>query len=82
MFSMAHHMKAVGRQEDGIAMYRQAIATRPDHAEAYWSLANLKTFRFEACEVATMNRLLADDKLPDESRVQIHNALGLDYESR
>jgi len=82
MSSMAHHLKTVGRQQDGVAMYRKAIATRPDHAEAYWSLANLKTFRFDEHEVQAMQTLLEDDALEDESRVQLHNALGLEYEAR
>ena len=77
MCSMAHHLKTVGRQDDGIAMYRKAIETKADQAEAYWSLANLKTFSFEQYEIDAMHALLADDELPDESRVQIHNALGL-----
>ena len=43
---LAHVLKAVGQQEQAIAAYRAAIALRPDFGEAYWSLANLKTFRF------------------------------------
>jgi len=81
MSSMAHHLKTVGRQQDSVVMYRKAIEVKPDHAEAYWSLANLKTFRFAGHEVQAMKTLLKDDKLPDESRVQLDNALGLHYEA-
>jgi tetratricopeptide (TPR) repeat protein len=80
--AMAHHQKTVGLTDDAIASYRRAIATKADHAEAYWSLANLKTFRFEDAEVEAMEELLSGDDLPDESRSQLHNALGLEYESR
>jgi len=80
--SMAHHMKTIGNQDEAIATYRQSISTKADNAEAYWSLANLKTFRFAEAEIAAMQSLLDDDDLPDESRVQIHNALGLDSEAR
>ena len=80
--SMGHHQKTIGQTDAAIATYRECIASRPDHAEAYWSLANLKTFRFEAHEVAAIEELLQDDELPAESRVQLHNALGLDCESR
>lgn len=80
--SMAHHLKTVGSQEQAIASYRRCIEIKPDHAEAYWSLANLKTFQFNESEIETMHSLLDDDDLVDESRVQIHNALGLDRESR
>jgi tetratricopeptide (TPR) repeat protein len=79
--SMAHHLKTIGRQDEAIARYRECIALQPDHSESYWSLANLKTFRFEDAEVDAMQQLLEQD-LPDESRAQIHNALGLEYEGR
>jgi len=80
--SMAHHMKTIGQQDEAIAMYRQSITTKADHAEAYWSLANLKTFRFEEEEISAMQSLLDRDDLPDESRVQVLNALGLDKEAK
>lgn len=80
--SMAHHLKTVGRQADAVAAYRRCIAAKPDHAEAYWSLANLKTFRFADEEVSAMEALLAGTELADEARTQIHNALGLEFESR
>ena len=79
---MAHHQKTIGRQDEAVASYRRAIAVKADHAEAYWSLANLKTFRFRDEEVEAMQSLLAAEGLPDESRSQIHNALGLEYEGR
>jgi len=79
---IAHHLKTIGRQEEAIARYRQSIAIKPDYSESYWSLANLKTFRFEQAEVDAMQQLLLSGQLPDESRAQIHNALGLEYEAR
>jgi len=80
--SLAHHLKTVGEQDQAISRYRESIALKPDHAQSYWSLANLKTFKFEDSEIEAMQSLLAREVLPDESRVQIHNALGLDYEAR
>lgn len=80
--AMAHHQKTIGESDTAIANYRRAIALKPDHAEAYWSLANLKTFRFEEAEVAAMEELLLREDLPDESRSQVNNALGLEYEAR
>lgn len=80
MCNIGHHLKTIGRQDESIAMYRQCIAVNPDHAESYWSLANLKTFQFEQLEVETMLELLSEAKLADNSRAQIHNALGLHFE--
>jgi len=82
MSSMAHHQKTIGLQAEAIASYRNAVRAKPDHAEAYWSLANLKTFSFEDEEVRTIEALLENHDLPDESRAQLHNALGLEFESR
>ena len=79
--AMAHHHKTIGEGDSAIANYRRAIAIKYDHAEAYWSLANLKTFRFEEDEIEAMETLLEKDDLPDESRSQVHNALGLEFES-
>jgi len=79
---LANHQKTIGRQDEAIANYRRAIAVKQDHAEAYWSLANLKTFSFTDEEVEAMQALLKTADLPDESRCQLHNALGLEYEGR
>jgi len=79
---MAHHQKTIGHQDEAIASYRRAIEIKPDHAEAYWSLANLKTFRFEVEEVEAMEAFLDRGNLVDESRAQLHNALGLEFEAR
>ncbi len=80
--SMAHHLKTIGKQEDAIAVYRKAIEIKPDHTESYWSMANLKTFSFTDQEINDMEDLLGNSDLPDIGRVHIHNALGLEYESR
>ena len=46
--SYGHVLKTEGRQDDSIHAYRQSIVHDPAFGEAYWSLANLKTFRFDA----------------------------------
>ena len=82
MTGLAHNLKTVGATAEAVATYRRVIEARPDHAEAFWSLANLKTFRFDDAEVEAMETLLRDGGLPDESRAQLHNALGLEFEGR
>ena len=39
---------------DGIAAYRRAICLEPPLGEAWWSLANLKTLRFEPSDLRAM----------------------------
>ncbi|HEX5787496.1 MAG TPA: sulfotransferase [Woeseiaceae bacterium] len=80
--AMAHHLKTVGRRSEAIESYRDCIALEPSHGESWWSLANLKTFRFRDDEVEVMLEQLEADNLSDESRLQINNALGLEFEAR
>src|SRR6202051_4036142 len=52
--SIAHSFKALGRQQEAIEAYQTAAAVRPSYGDAYWSLANLKTYRFSADEISRM----------------------------
>ena len=52
--SIAHSLKTLGRAEEAITEYRAAAAARPAFGDAYWSLANLKTYRFLGAEVEQM----------------------------
>ena len=52
--SYGHALKTVGQQEKAIEAYRQAIKLRPSFGDGYWSLANLKTFRFEDSAIKAM----------------------------
>lgn len=74
--SYGHALKTAGRQGESITAYRKAIALEPRLGEAYWSLANLKTFRFDADEIAAMERQLARDELSNDDRLHFHFALG------
>jgi len=74
--SYGHALKTVGRQADSIAAYRRAIALDPALGEAWWSLANLKTVRFDAGDLAAMRAALARDDLDDEARFHLDFALG------
>jgi tetratricopeptide (TPR) repeat protein len=78
--SYGHVLKTAGRQDEGIDAYRQSIARDPAFGEAYWSLANLKTFRFRETELSAMHAQLARTTLDDLSRLHFHFALGKAYE--
>ena len=52
-------LKTRGDQAAALRAYRAAIAAKPDFGEVYWSMANLKVFRFEDAEVAAMEEQLA-----------------------
>lgn len=51
---LGHSLKAVRRQPEAIESYQAALIARPGFGDAYWSLANLKTYRFSDHEIACM----------------------------
>ena len=77
---LGHVLKTVGRQDEAVRAYRDSVAAHPGFGEAYWSLANLKTFRFEDAEIAAMTAQLESDKLPDEAKANFCFALGKAHE--
>jgi tetratricopeptide (TPR) repeat protein len=80
--AMGHALKTIGKQDESIGTYRDCIQRHPEFGEAYWALANLKTFRFSDEEIATMESHVDNNKLPDETRVNFNYALGKACEDR
>ena len=58
--SYGHMLKTVGKLEEGIDAYRKAIELKPELGEAWWSLANLKTVRFDEADISAMRGALAE----------------------
>jgi len=82
LLSIAHCHKTLGRSEASIEAYRAAAAARPGFGDAYWSLANLKTYRFQDAELAEMARTEAAPGTPLIDRYHLCFALGKAYEDR
>jgi tetratricopeptide (TPR) repeat protein len=80
--SIAHALKTVGRREEAISSYRRAAAIRPNYGDAYWSLANLKTYRFSDEEIARMRIEEASEGTPLADRYHLCFALGKALEDR
>ncbi len=78
--SYGHVLKTEGRREECVDAYRKSIALDRSFGEAYWSLANLKTFHFTAAELAAMDEQLADPDLADKSRWHFQFSLGKAFE--
>ena len=76
LLTYGHMLKTVGRQEEAVAAYRRAIALDPALGEAWWSLANLKTVKFDDADIATMKGALARPELKDDDRFHIDFSLG------
>ncbi len=74
--SYGHALKTHGEGDKAIEAYRRCIALEPALGEAWWSLANLKTFRFAAADVAAMRSELERGELDTEQRLHLEFALG------
>jgi tetratricopeptide (TPR) repeat protein len=74
--SYGHMLKTIGRQSEGIAAYRKAIELRPALGETWWSLANLKTVRFDTADIGTMQAALTQEGLRPDDRFHLDFALG------
>ena len=80
--SRGHASKTKGDFHGAVAAYRDALRSRPDHGEAYYALANLKTYRFLDTEIAAMNRQSDNADLSFLDRVYLRFALGKACEDR
>jgi len=82
LLSKGHVLKTMGDLDDAISAYRASAKARPDLGEIYWSLANLKTFRFDPDEVEFMQSQLDSGKLTDESELHFCYSLGKYFEDQ
>ena len=80
--SYGHALKTIGEQAAALTAYREAVRLRPRFGEAYWSLANLKVFRFSAEETREMARRIEAGGLTESEQVHFRFALGKALEDR
>ena len=79
---LGHALKTVGRLDEAVAAYRGAAASRPDFGDAYWSLANLKIYRFDDAELDRMRVAEAAASTSPEDRWHLAFGLGKALEDR
>jgi predicted Zn-dependent protease len=80
--AIAHAHKTVGRQSEAIESYRRAARVRPNFGDAYWSMANLKTYSFTEEEITQMRAQEAAHATPVADRYHLCFALGKALEDR
>ena len=78
--SLGHAYKTVGNRVSSEESYLNAIKNFPSCGEAYWSLANLKTYEFSKKQINSMENALQDD-MHELERIQMLFALGKAYET-
>ena len=80
--SKGHAYKTCGQYDEAVASYRGALASKPQHGEAWYSLSNLKVYSFSDSELERMHAQARTDGLPHADRVHLNFALGKAYEDR
>jgi tetratricopeptide (TPR) repeat protein len=78
--SIGHLHKTLGLRRECEEAYRACLDIDPEFGEAYWSLADLKTYVFSDAEIAAMQALLRGDGGDDADQAQLHFALGRAFE--
>lgn len=80
--SYGHTLKTVGRLDESIEAYRKCIRLSPGVGEAYWSLANLKTFRFSDEDIENMRQQVTVEGGDADDQSHLAFALGKALEDR
>ncbi|MBB3859627.1 putative Zn-dependent protease [Novosphingobium hassiacum] len=82
--NLGHVLKTLGVQDEAVAAYREAVTRQPTMGEAWWSLANLKTVKLGAEDIAAMEAALTSLAGQVEERKEdvfhLHFSLGKAFE--
>jgi len=78
--SLAHIYNATGESPKAVDLFKQAYDLKPDFGDAFWSLANTKSYRFSEEELAAMTERVNAPSTPQIDKTQMQFALGKAYE--
>ena len=78
--SIGHLYKNFGNIDKSIKSYKQSYKINNQCGEAYWSLANLKTYMFDGKEIKNLEDMVLDEYINNEEKISMHFALGKAYE--
>jgi tetratricopeptide (TPR) repeat protein len=79
---LGHAYKTQGDIKASVSAYQQAYNIDPHCGDAYWSLANTKTYVFSDAEIENMLNGTKHQDISDTNKVHLHFALGKAYEDR
>ena len=79
---LGHALKAAGNITKAVEAYQQAYKINPSFGDAFWSLANTKTYRFSDDEIAQMQNQQHNKDIATIDKVQLHFATGKAFEDR
>jgi len=79
--SFGNALKTVGRTDEAVKALQRALRIDSGLGEAYWTLANFKSFHFSNRDIAQMRKALQGQR-SDFDTLHIHFALGKAHEDR
>lgn len=79
---LGNAFRIIGRPDEAIDAFRASAASCPHFGDAYWSLANLKTYRFTPSEIVAMEAALSANETTAADYAQLCFALGQAFEDR
>ncbi|MBA6391854.1 sulfotransferase [Colwellia sp. BRX10-3] len=79
---LGHALKTKGDIEKAVISYQKAYQLSPSYGDAFWSLANTKTYRFSDNEIAQMQAQQDNKDLALIDKIQLHFATGKALEDR
>tara|TARA_B100000902_G_scaffold42416_1_gene50172 strand:- start:1060 stop:3075 length:2016 start_codon:yes stop_codon:yes gene_type:complete len=73
---------AVGQNDEAVLSFKKAAQLKPNYGDAYWSLANTKSYKFDDKQLSEM--LVAEEGHTDDpiDKIQLAFAIGKAYEDR
>ena len=78
--SIGHLYKNFGNIDKSIKSYKQSYKINNQCGEAYWSLANLKTYKFDDKEIRNLEDMVLNEYINNEEKIPMHFALGKAFE--
>ena len=78
--SIGHLYKNFGSIDKSIKSYKQSYKINNQCGEAYWSLANLKTYKFDDKEIRNLENMVLNEYINNEEKIPMHFALGKAFE--
>ena len=72
---LGNTLKTIGRYDEAVKSYKKCIEAQPLFSEAYWSLANLKTYSFDDDEIKNMEKHVQSQDLTPASKAFFHIAI-------
>ncbi len=76
LISLGHIHNTQGDRDKAVTAFKQAYELSPRFGDAYWSLANTKSYKFDDQQISAMQNAEASSEIPLIDQVQINFALG------